>query len=415
MADISRAELKYRVERQREEIQTLNEAGRLLSAATDPHAIVHMVAAYLRRAFPVALCGILFLPQRKCHLIPFAPIAQVELTTAARQMREAAGQLLNRTVAEDESPIVLEEPAAGGWVQPSIALRSRVFSPLTDKGQPIGILGVFSGQDNAFSKEDQHAIGVVAEQLGAALRNAFLVDELQRAGEVKTEMLSIVSHELSTPLTAIKEGVNLVLEGALGQTTQDQQDFLKTVMENAERLERLIQKVKTTTELLTGQTKFTFESFDLRTLMANIEKSHRMMARSRGVNLKLVEYPKPVFWQVDMAHLTTALNQIVENAIQATEKDGFVTLKLYTTPTEAEIQVLDTGAGIAKEALPTLFEQFKSIGGIHDRKMGGLGLGLYITKSLITGHGGTIIVDSTPGEGTLMIVHLPKLPQAPAA
>ena len=406
MAEISRAELKYFVERQREEIKTLNEVGRLLSSTTDPREVLRLVTSYLHGAYPVALCGILYLPKRKLHLIPFAPIGQMELANVIRQIREAAGELLNRTVSEEDS--VVEEAKTATWQQPATVLRSRLVSPLSVKGQAVGLLSLFSGKAEAFTKEDQHAVGIVAEQLAASLQNAFLLEELRRADELKNQLLSIVSHELSTPLTAIKEGVNLVLDGALGETTTDQRDFLSTVNENSERLERIIQKIKTSTELMTGLTKFTFESFDLRTLLANVEKAYRSLAQTRGVHVKVLEYPKPLFWPIDAAHMTVAVSQIVENAIQATPKDGFVTVKLSATPSEVEIQITDTGTGIAKESIPTLFEQFKSIGDINNRKMGGLGLGMFVAKALVDGHKGAITVGSTLGEGTLMAIRLPK-------
>ncbi len=408
MGEISRAELKYFVERQREEIKTLHEVGRLLSSATDPQEIIRLTASYLHRTFPTALCGFLFFPQRTLHLIPFAPVAQMDIASAVRQIRETASTLLNRPITEEDSVCAMEESQVGSVMQPSVSLRSSVFASLTVKGQPMGVLSLFGGHADAFTKEDRHALGIVAEQLGAALRNAFLVDELRRADELKNQLLSIVSHELSTPLTAIKEGVNLVLDGSLGATTAEQLDFLKTVLENAERLERLIQKIKTSTELLVGQTRFTVESFDLRTLVANVAAAYRTMADTKGVRVKVIDYPKPLFWQIDVAHAAMALGQLVENAIQATASEGHVVLKLSATTTEGIIQVMDTGDGIAKDALPRLFNRFKSIGAIHERKMGGLGLGLFIANELIKGHGGTITVESTVGVGSEMTIHLPK-------
>ena len=406
MAEVSRAELKYFVERQREEIKTLNEVGKLLSSTHDPREIIRLSASYLHSAFPAALCGILFVPQRKLHAIPFAPIAPMDMAVAVRQMREAASELLNRTVTEDESAV--EESRPTTWMQPATALRSHLFSPLTDKGRPVGLLCLFSGKAEAFTKEDQQAVGIVAEQLGAALRNALLVEELRKADELKNQLLAIVSHELSTPLTAIKEGVNLILDGALGETTEDQRDFLGTVNENTERLERIIQKIKTVTELMTGQARFAFESVDLRLLLAAVEKTYQTLAKSRQVQVKLVDFAKPLFWTVDKPHLTVAVSQVIENAIQATPPEGIVTVKLAPSQTEVELQITDTGSGIAKETLPKLFERFQSIGDINNRKMGGLGLGLFITKALIEGHGGRVVVDSTVGIGTVMSIHLPK-------
>ena len=408
MAEISRAELKYFVERQREEIRTLNEVGKILSSTTDPQEIIRLTASFLHRTFPLALCAILFLPKRRLHLIPFAPISQMELNAAIRQVREKAGEVLHRPITEEDSACPEASGPSPGWLQPSTSLRSHFAAPLTVQGQSIGALSLFSGQAEAFTKEDQHAIGIVADQVGASLRNAFLVEELRRADELKNQLLSIVSHELSTPLTAIKEGVNLILDGALGETTADQRDFLGTVNENADRLERLIQKIKTATELMTGQAKFTIESFDLRTLLANVEKMHRPLATTKNVQLKIMEPPKPTFWPIDTNHLTVAVSQIVENAIQATPADGLVTVKLTVVGSDAEIQIVDTGSGIAREAIPTLFEQFKSVGDINNRKMGGLGLGLFIAKALVQGHRGSIAVESSVGQGTVMTITLPK-------
>ena len=106
-----------------------------------------------------------------------------------------------------------------------------------------------------------------------------------------------------------------------------------------------------------------------------------------------------------------AISQILENAIQATPADGLVTVKLAAAQTAVEIHIADTGSGIAKELIPTLFQRFQSVGDINNRKMGGLGLGLFIAKSLVDGHGGSIGVESEPGEGTRMTLRFPKEPQ----
>ena len=410
MSDISRAELKYLVERQREEIRTLNQAGKLLSGTSDPQAVIRLIISYLHLTFPIAFCGIWLLDQRQLYTYAFAPISQVEISNTIRNIRSAISNLLKRPVTEAETIPVFSESGTptDQWMASATTLRSHWFAPLSVNGQPIGLLGVFSGQEEAFTKEDHHAIGVVAEQLASALRNAFLLQELRRADELKNQLLSIVSHELSTPLTAIKEGVNLVFDGSLGTVTSDQQEFLNTVIQNAERLDRLIQKVKVATELMTSQTQFTVESYDLRTLLSHVEKNYRSLAKEKRVHLKVVGYPKPLFWSVDKTHLTMALEQLVENAIQATPKEGLVTLKLAATPMEAQFQVLDTGCGIAKEALPNLFDRFQSIGGIHDRKMGGFGLGLSIAKALVEGQGGEISVESILDEGTQMTIHISK-------
>ncbi len=421
MAELSRAELKYHLERQREEFKTLNEYGKLLSAVIEPDQILQRTAAYLQSVFPVAaLCAIWSLEQRRIMVTAFASLPQVELDNAVRHVRQAAEEALRRTVLPEESALDVQAPTSPPGFQPTTRLRSSAAAPMRVKGQVIGLLSLSSGQPDAFSDEDRHAISIIAEQLASALRNAYLVTELRRADELKDQLLSIVSHELGTPLTAIKEGVGMVIDGSLGETTPDQVDFLKTVLENAERLERLVDKVKTASELIAGQVSFAFESFDLRTIVAGVEKTYRPMAQLKKVAFKIAEYPKPLFWQVDPKRLSQALGQLVENAIQAAPAEGFVTMSIAATAHEAQLRVQDTGAGIAQDALPTmmggveklptLFDRFQSLGGLHDRKMGGLGLGLFMANSMVEGHGGTISVQSAVGEGTLMTIRLPKEP-----
>lgn len=414
MAETSRAELKYLVERQREEIRTLNEVGKLLSATTSPDDILRLVTSYVHQAFPVAMCGIWLLQTRTLRVIPFAPIAQMDVTRAIRQMRDAASELLRRPLSEADSVAVIEalDGRAGTGLSSTAALRSHLAAPLTVTEQPIGLLCLFSGQEHGFSNEDHHAIGIIAEQLGAALRNAFLVEELRRAGELKSELLSIISHELNTPLTAVREGVNLILEGAVGQTTSDQQRLLHIALENADRLEQLFHKVKLATELMTGQETFTFAAADIRAVLNDVEQVCRPAAQAKGVRLSVTAPATPLTCLIDRAHLIAALGQLIDNALHATPSGGSVTLQGAATPTGVDIHVIDTGTGIAPEAVPTLFEQFTSVGGIHNRKMGGLGLGLFIANSLIRGHGGSLHVESTVGKGTHMRVRLPIPPLA---
>jgi signal transduction histidine kinase len=349
----------------------------------------------------------------------------MELSGAIRQVRDAAGKLMRRTIADAESEPVMDQAAGGGGglLQPAASLRSAAYAPISIKGEPIGLLGMFSGKEEAFTAEDRDALGIVAEQLGAALRNAFLVEALRKADESKNELLSIVSHELATPLTAIKEGIDLMLDGSLGVVTDEQREFLATVHENAGRLEQLIDKVKSATEIISGQLRFTFESFDLRQVLTDVEKAYGPMAKGRGVSFRRTEPPKALFWQVDLKHLTQAINQVVENALQATPRDGNVVMDLSSSQSEAVFRITDTGKGIPKEllpsslaaieALPSLFDRFQSLGGIHDRKMGGLGLGLFITKSLVEGHGGSIQVESEVDAGTRFTIRLPK--QSPSS
>lgn len=410
MPEPSRAELKYQVERQREEIKTVNDVGRLLSSTTDPQEIVRLVASYLRQTFPLALCGVLLTDSQKLHLIRFANIAQVDFAAAVREMCAKASERLSKPVRESMLTHIVEDQSAGSgrWVQGSIGyLRSNHFAPLILNGQAIGQLGVFSGKAEGFSPEDRHVIDIVADQLGAALRNTSLLEELRRANQLKNDLLMVISHELRIPLTSIKEGVNLVLEQSLGPVTTEQRDFLKTVNDNAARLEALVEKVLTATQLLTGQLTYTFSDTDLAALLNELEAAFQPLARVKDVTLERSGLTQPFRYSADRKRLAEALANLIENALQATPAGGRVTILGVDSPEALELEIRDTGTGIPPEELPRLFEQFRIIGGTGDRKTGGLGLGLFIAKAVLTAHGGTIQLDSQVGQGTRVKIRLP--------
>ena len=413
MIEPSRAELKYLVERQREEIKTVNEVARLLSTTTDPDEIIRLVASYLRQTFPLALCGVLLSAQRKLHVIQFAKISQVDVATAVRNICAKASEQMAKPMDPQELTRAVEDQSAGAgqWDQASVGyLRSHHFAPLEADGQRVGLLSVFSGKAEAFAKDDQHVIEIVASQLRAALRNAFLVDELRRANELKNELLMVISHELRIPLTSIQEGISLILDGSLGAVNAEQQEFLKTVDDSADRLQALVEKVVTATQLVTGRLAYTFEELTLDALLQELDGALRPLAAKQQVQLTLRAGSGASAFKGDGKHLLQALCYVTENAIQASPPQGQVIVEGAPTARGLEIHVSDAGAGIPPDALPTLFEQFRFVGGVDNRKTGGLGLGLFITKAIVTAHGGTIQLQTQVNQGTRVTLSLPKAP-----
>ena len=411
MADPTSAELKYLVSRQREEIKTINEVGRLLRSTTDPGEIIRLVATYLRQAFPVALCGILLIESRKLHLIRFAPISKVDMTAAIRELLKATQEQVHQMLREEEIACVVEDQfsATSPWAGVTVgSLRSQVSVPLTFNAQAVGLLGVFSGQAGALTQqEDIHAIQIVAEQLRGALRNALLVERLRSADQMKNDLLAMISHELKIPLTVIREGVSLLKEGALGPTNTEQQDFLKTVSDNVDRLNQLLDKVLTATHVITGKIQARLAQVNVGALLKEWVSTFGPLATSRGVRLES-NGAEPTPWTVDREKLQQALGHVMENAIQASSSGGRVVVSWVVEANQLQIQVTDTGSGISPQELGRLFERFGAIGGIHERKTGGLGLGLFITKALVDIHQGIIRVESTPGEGTRVTIRLPQ-------
>ena len=414
ITDPRRAELKYLVQRQQEEIRTINEVGRLLRSTTDPQEVVRLIASYLKEALPLALCAVLVIEQQQMHLVQFAKIAQVDLAAAVRQLCGKMNEAPPGAMAEERLTRIVEDHStqSGPWSQATIGyLRSSHFSFLMSNGKPTGVVGIFSGKERAFSKEDEHMVDIVADQLTAALRNAFLLEELRRADRMKNDLLSLISHELRIPLAVIQEGTALLLDGVLGPVGSEQVDFLKTVQRNTARLLELIEEVETATQFITGRMVYTFQEADVADILKETFESQQKEAIDKGVTLEVLDPRSSLLYpcHVDAKRLRYCLGHLVENAIQATPSGEKVTGNLSLLPNDiVEIQITDTGAGIPAEELPRLFEQFHMVGGLDHRKTGGLGLGLFMAKKIIDAHRGTLSLENQAGKGIRAIVRLPK-------
>ncbi len=417
MTEPSRAEFKYLVERQREEIRTINEVGRILASSTDPLDLIRRLAAYLKQTFPAALVGVLLPDHKLLHLIPFANIAQIDLANAINDHYTTALQSLGLTIDETKIPAQMETNAsikAQDLQGPLVYLRSRYFAVLSAGERRMGLLSVSSGKPAAFGQDDQHVIDIVADQLSAALQNAYLLQELVKANQMKNDLLMVISHELRIPLTAIREGVNLLLEGALGEVNAEQKDFLNTVNDNAGRLDILVEKVVSATQLLTGQLKCTFKPMPIQSFVADLGASFKPLAAAKQVTLTIAIPVPDATVQADPKRLKQAIGNVLENAIQASPSGAEVTLHVAQTPTGVQFLVSDAGPGIAAEELPKLFEQFRVVGGVDDRKTGGLGLGLFLARTILQAHGGAIVLESEVGRGTRVRMDIPMQPPAPA-
>ena len=240
------------------------------------------------------------------------------------------------------------------------------------------------------------------------LREAAARREQRQTERLKNELLDVLAHELRTPISVLLVGFEQLAEERAAPPEPGQHLTLTIIGENLKRLNHLSEKALLTTKLLMNKGKLTLAETDITELVQSIGVSFKNFAQSRGIQLAVTESSRPIICFGDERWLKEALNQIVENAVQATSYGGQVTLSCAATPEGVEIRAQDTGRGISAEELPTLFERFRWVGDINERKTGGLGLGLFIAKSAVNACGGTLTVESVPGRGTCMIVRLKK-------
>jgi signal transduction histidine kinase/ActR/RegA family two-component response regulator len=227
----------------------------------------------------------------------------------------------------------------------------------------------------------------------------------------KNAFLAFVSHELRTPLIAIVGLSENLSEGLYGELSNKQAQMVETISKSGEHLTRLINDLLTISELRGGQLETKNHWVKLQFFVEEIAELFGYLANKEGVHLEL-SIPKTEQWVfIDEVRLRQILVNLITNALKFTKRGGKVGLVLDETGGENILfEIWDTGIGIPKEQLETVFESFAKVSNENVTKQAGTGLGLPITRKLVTLLGGDIRVESKVSEGTRFFVELPMSP-----
>lgn len=229
----------------------------------------------------------------------------------------------------------------------------------------------------------------------------------KRIDELKDEFVGTVSHELRSPLSIIKEGINLVLDEIPGKINEKQSKILKTAKSNLDRLARIINDLLDISKIEAGEMKIKKEQIDITSLIRQVISSFELAIRDKGLVLKINFSKEGISIYADQDAIAQVINNLFDNAIHFT-KEGHVEISVREKDNTIECSVSDTGIGISKENIPKLFGKFQQFARISGPGRRGTGLGLSIVKGIIELHGGKIWVESEFGKGTKVIFVLPK-------
>jgi len=218
-----------------------------------------------------------------------------------------------------------------------------------------------------------------------------------------------VSHELRTPVSNIKLFAQLLL---MGKRPERADHYLQVLVEQADRLAALVQDILVVTEFDSGQMPMSWEPVPLPTVVADTVTRFQNRANVAALSLAAKSMPPDVpVVMGDLARLTQALNELVENAVIFTEPGGQVTIEVGTTEMDGRhwvmIAVRDTGPGILPEDQERVFERFFRGQLASSGHIPGTGLGLSIAEEIMRAHGGRLTVESQLGEGSIFTLWLP--------
>ena len=232
-------------------------------------------------------------------------------------------------------------------------------------------------------------------------------ERLQEHDRRRSKFVSVASHELRTPMTSIKGFVENMLDGLTGQLSDRQEHYLQRVKHNVDRLTRIINQLLDWSRLDVGRIDIKPESLPIDEFVRDVVESFQTLAAEKSIVLEVSPCEQPITVRADRDKLEQILWNLVGNAIKFTPRPGHVSVKCSIRDAGfAQIAVSDTGCGIAPHELSHVFNEFSKVESAMPTSQGAQ-LGLFITKSLVTLHGGQMWVESQLGVGTQFYFTLP--------
>ena len=400
-------------------LTVLHRAGLLFSSTLDRETLLEQVLETLTRDLHFDRAMISF----------YDPVRRV--TTDVRVVGvppeiQALARSHETPVTDPESPegtVLLQgKPLLIGDVQPYaarmhpqnqrllrlIGTKSLLAVPLKTKDRILGSMIVDRTQEHSLTQDDLELMTTFAHQAAIALDNASAYQqieelnvgleakvrertkELEQADRLRSQFLSHVSHELKTPMTSIKGFLQNMLDGLTGAVNDKQQRYLSRMLENSDRLIRMIEDLLDRTRIQTGKLELVPAELDLGQCVAEVVEQLRPLAQAKRQTLEGLYPDVPLLVWADRDRLVQIVINLVQNAMKFTPEEGGITVTVgKENHRHAGVTVRDTGPGIPLECLEKVFDPFFRVAATRTAAKG-LGLGLSIVRTLVELHGGTI-------------------------
>jgi len=297
-------------------------------------------------------------------------------------------------------------------VSGSLEIRQLLAVPIRVGERRLGAIEVIASRPMAFSKTDVEMLSLLAEQAAIALRNARLIDELQRASKLKDDFLANLSHEVRTPLTGIVGWTEVLLDRE--ETDESTRRALEAIRGQAESLSRLLSDLIDLSRLDSFGMEMRQSEVRLPEVIAAAVETVGPGAGKRGVSLRCDAASDLPPLVGDPARLKQVVWNLLANAVKFSSPGQEVRVAARRTEEgDAELVVEDQGHGIEPAFLPHVFDRFRQEETSGNRSFGGLGVGLSIAMAIVRAHGGSISAESEGrGRGSRFVVLLPTRAQA---
>ncbi len=411
--------------RRTRQLTTMNDAARTMASTLDfdsvPQTILEQAVQVLE-----ARAGSILLIDEATQQLSFKAVVGPEESGRLVGRQVPMGYGVIGWVAQNGKPALVDDvrrdPRFYRGIDQTTGLQTInvVAVPLLIKRQVIGVLELLNKAEGKFSEEDLNVAETLAQWAAAAIENARLISnlrvhteqlekayaELQGADKLKDELIQNVSHELRTPLTFILGYVELLQTEGVGPLTEQQKEGLELLRRKCVALTKVVNDIVSLQRLrMDGLERRPVKLNDL--LAQSVQAAQIALAKA-GQSLQLDLPPNKVEAPADEERIGQVLDNLLSNAIKFSQNGGKITLRLQEVGAEAQIEVEDTGIGIAPEKMARIFERFYQVDGSTTRRYSGMGLGLAICREIVEAHGGRIWGESEVGKGSRFSFTLPK-------
>jgi signal transduction histidine kinase len=402
--------------------EVLSELGRMMASTLHLEEVTHKILRKLTDDVQISRAAFI--------LINVGMVSDVrsEGYTTAPTLDEEEVKVINQA----DKILVFDELNEGEEKSVMRKMEISVVVPLKAEGDPVGllILGPKKSGD-IYSEEDLNLLEILAPEVAVAIQNAKAYEEirrfnvtlqeeinkatndlkkanvqLQELDKLKDEFVSLASHELRTPMTAIRGSLATILEGYAGELSSEAKEFLTAAYNENDRLIRLVNNLLNISRIEAGRFTFNIAKINLEDVIMEVVNNLNSAAKEKNL---ILEYKKdgPLPLTIaDPDKIREVLINLIGNAVKFTHVGG-VTVTTKINGSDIVTSVSDTGSGIAKEDTDLLFKKFSQIQGDYAKQSGGTGLGLYICKQIIEGLGGKIWLESIMGRGSSFFFSLP--------
>ncbi|MCA9980135.1 MAG: GAF domain-containing protein [Anaerolineales bacterium] len=295
--------------------------------------------------------------------------------------------------------------AVEGYLPSALNTQTQMTIPIINERRLLGAATIERNTAHAYDEKDLDAAVRFIEHITVAITNALLYAEVKVANEAKSEFVSLVSHELKTPLTAIRGYTDLMLTGLTGAVNEQQQEYMGTIVSNVNRMMTLIQDLTDISRIETSQLTVRLQPIPFANVVSETVAGIQSMAKNKNIDIDL-HMPSDIPLVLgDHNRLVQVMTNLVGNACKYSPPDTKVDVMVRCGQNDKGqavvwCEVRDHGYGIAPEDQQKLFSKFFRSADPNIRQSSGTGLGLFITKGLIELHGGELQFESELNKGT---------------